>query len=115
MAFTTAGTVAVTRNGSQLFQGLFSDMWGVSITGANPASIAAGAEDTQTYTVPGVVLGDMVLFDSLSVSETVDGDVNAYVSAANTITVRITNLNAAAALDYAAGTTFKILIGRPAW
>lgn len=115
MAFTAAGTATVTRNGSQQFQGLFSDMWGVSITGANPANVAAGAEDTQTYTVPGVALGDLVLFYSLSVSQTVDADINVYVSAANTITVRITNLNASTGLDFAAGTVIKILIGRPAW
>jgi hypothetical protein len=115
MAFTTAGTATVTKAGSQQFQGLFSDMWAISITGANPASVAAGAEDTQTYTVTGLALGDIVLFNSLSVSETVDADINAYVSAANTLTIRITNLHATVALDFAAGTTIKVLIGRPNW
>ena len=115
MAFTTAGTATVTKAGSQQFQGLFTNMQAISITGADPSSIAAGGEDTQTYTITGLALGDIVLFQSLSVSETVDADINGYVSAANTLTIRISNLNAASALDFAAGTTIKVLIGRPAW
>ena len=114
MAFTTAGTATVLQHRVQ-FPGLWTDMYQISITGANPSSIAAGAEDTQTYTITGLALGDMVLGESLSVSETVDADINAYVSAANTLTIRISNLNGAAALDFAAGTTIKVLVGRPAW
>ena len=112
MAFTTAGTATAVR-ARQQFQSLWKDNWLVTITGANPASIAAGAEDTQTYTVTGLALGDMVLGISLSVDQTVDGDINAYVSAANTLTIRISNLNSGAALDYAAGTTIRVLIGKP--
>lgn len=113
MPFTTAGTVTRVQDRRQ-FQSLFSEMWTVTIAGADPASIAAAAEDTQTYTVPGVVLGDMVLGFSFTRDLTIDADMIIYVSAANTITVRINNHNAAAALDLAAG-NFKILIGRPAW
>ena len=115
MAFTTAGTAAVTMRHRQQFQGLFTDVFAISITGANPANIAAGAEDTQTYTVTGLALGDVVLGISLSVDRTVDGDISAYVSAANTLTIRISNLNGASGLDYAAGTTIKVLVGRPAF
>ena len=115
MAFTTAGTASVTMRHRQTFQGLFTDIFAVSITGADPASVAAGAEDTQTYTVNGLALGDVVLGMSLSVNQTVDGDLSAYISAANTLTIRISNLNGAAALDYASGTTLKVLVGRPAW
>lgn len=115
MPFTTAGTATTVFRQRQQFQGLWTDMFAVTITGANPASIAAAGEDTQTYTVTGLALGDVVLGVSLSVDATVDGDIHAYVSAANTLTIRISNLNAASALDYAASTTIRVLIGRPAW
>jgi hypothetical protein len=114
MAFTTAGTASVTMRHRTQFQGLFTDIFAISITGADPASVAAGAEDTQTYTVTGLALGDMVLGLSLGVNQTVDGDISAYVSAANTLTIRISNLNAASGLDYAAN-TIKVLVGRPAF
>lgn len=113
MPFTTAGTVTRVQDRRQ-FQGLFSEMWTVTVTGADPASVAASAEDTQTYTVPGLALGDMVLGYSFTRDLTIDADFFVYVSAANTVTVRINNHNAAAALDLAAG-NLKFLIGRPAW
>ena len=115
MAFTTAGTAAVTMRHRQQFQGLFTDVFAISITGVDPANIAAAGEDTQTYTVTGLAIGDVVLGLSLSVDQTVDGDINAYVSAANTLTIRISNLNAASGLNYAASTTIKVLVGRPAF
>lgn len=113
MAFTTAGTVTRVQDRRQ-FQGLFNEMWTVTIAGADPSSIAAGAEDIQTYTVPGLALGDIVLGASFTRDLTIDADMLWYVSAANTLSVRINNHNAAAALDFAAG-TFKVLVGRPAW
>ena len=112
MAFTTAGTATLGKTGEQLFQGLFSNMFAITIVGADPALIAAGAEDIQNYTVTGLALGDMVLGLSFTVSQTIDGDINAYVSAANTLTIRISNLNAAGNLDYGV-TTISVLIGRP--
>lgn len=114
MAFTTAGTATSHRHRQQ-FGTLWSDMFQISITGADPANVGAGAEDTQTYTVTGLALGDVVLGVSLSVDQTVDGDISAYVSAANTLTIRISNLNGASGLNYAASTTIKVLVGRPAW
>lgn len=115
MAFTTAGTAAATITHRQQFQGLFSTIYGITISGTNPANIAAGAEDTQTYTINGLALGDIILGVSMSVDQTVDCDLNVYVSAANTLTIRISNLNASTGLDFAAGTTFKVLVGRPSW
>lgn len=114
MAFTTAGTASTIYRGRNQFQGLWNDMFAVTISGANPASIAAGAEDTQTYTIAGLALGDMVLGISFSVSQTVDADINAYVSAANTLTVRISNLNASSALDLAT-CDIKVLVARPSF
>ena len=113
MAFTTAGTVTRVQDRRQ-FQSLFNEMWTVTITGADPASIAAGAEDVQTYTVPGLALGDTVVAYSFNRDLTIDADLFIYVSAANTLAIRINNHNASIALDFAAG-NFKVLIGRPNW
>lgn len=112
MPFTTA-TVRFVEQGEKQFQGAFSEMWSVSLN-VDPSSIAAGAEDSANFTIPGVVLGDAVIAFGTGVNLTVDADVNVYVSAANTLTVRISNLNGASALDLATS-TWKVLIGRPAW
>jgi hypothetical protein len=45
---------------------------------------------------------------------TADAEVLAYVSAANTLVIRISNLNASSALDLASS-TWKVVIGRPAF
>lgn len=114
MAFTAAGTPSTIYRGRNQFQGLWNDMFAVTIPGANPASIAAAGEDTQTYTINGLALGDMVLSVSLNINQTVDADIQAYVSAANTLTVRISNLNASSALDLGV-CDIKVLIGRPSF
>lgn len=112
MAFTTS-TVARVEQGNKQLQGAFNEMWFVTAT-VDPSSVAAGAEDTGTLTVPGVALGDSVICYSAGVNLTIDADVNVYVSAANTVTIRLSNLNAASALDLASS-TWKIMIGRPGW
>ena len=115
MAFTTAGTPVVNLRHRQNFTGLWSDMYAITIPTTDPASIAAGAEDTQSYTINGLALGDVVLGWSMSKDVTIDGDITIYVSAANTLTIRISNLNGASALDYTTPVNWKILIGRPAF
>lgn len=112
MPFTTATVASVQRQQNQ-FQGLFAPQWLVRLT-VDPASIAAGAEDSSTFTVPGVALGDHVVSWSAGVNLTADADVEIYVSAANTLTIRISNLNGASALDLASS-TWRVLIGRPTW
>jgi len=112
MAFTTATVVSVKQGGEQ-FRGVFSEIWQATLT-VDPASIAAGGEDTGTFTIPGLVLGDMVIGVGPGVNPTADAEVLAYVSAANTLTVRISNLNASSALDLASS-TWKVVIGRPAF
>lgn len=112
MAFTTA-TVAAVKQGTEQFRGVFNEMWLATLT-VDPASIAAGAEDTGTFTIPGLALGDMVLGVGPGVNLTADAEVLAYVSAANTLVIRISNLNAASALDLASS-TWKVVIGRPAF
>jgi hypothetical protein len=112
MAFTTA-TVARIEQGNKQFQGMFSEMWAATLT-VDPASIAAAGEDIATFTVPGVVLGDMVVGYSCGVDQTVNADINVWVSAANVLSIRISNLNASVALDLATS-TWKVVIGRPAF
>jgi len=112
MAFTTATVVSVKQGGEQ-FRGVFSEIWQATLT-VDPASIAAGAEDTGTFTIPGVAFGDMVIGVGTGVNPTADAEVLAYVSAANTLTIRISNLNASTALDLATS-TWKVVIGRPAF
>lgn len=112
MAFTTA-TVTRVEQGNKQLQGAFVESWFATLT-IDPSSVAAGAEDIATFTIPGVNLGDMVIGFAPGVNQTVDADFNAFISAANTLSVRISNLNAASALDLASS-TWKVWIGRPIW
>jgi hypothetical protein len=84
-----AATAVTSRRGNDQFRGLFSDTWAVSAT-LDSAAVGAGATATDTVTVPGVALGDIVLGFSVGVSEA--GLVRrAYVSAANTVTIATYN------------------------
>lgn len=112
MPFTTA-TVASVEQGKRQFSGTMAEMWAVNLT-VNPASIAAGAEDTATFTIPNIALNDMVIGWGAGVDITGDAAIAVYVSAANTLTIRISNLHASNALDLASS-TWKVLIGRPNW
>lgn len=112
MAFTTATVASSLRQHNQ-FQGAFSPQWLVKLT-VDPASIAAGAEDSATFTIPGIALGDHVVSWAAGVNLTADADVQVHVSAANTLTIRISNLHATTALDLASS-TWKVMIGRPTW
>lgn len=113
MAFTTA-TVASVNRGSQQMGGAFIDQWLCNLT-VDPSSIAAGAEDTATFTIPGVAFGDMVMVSpGVSLTATGEADFSAWVSAANTVTIRITNLHASSAVDLASS-TWKLWVGRPSW
>jgi hypothetical protein len=88
-------------------------MFAVTVTGADPGSVAAGAEDSTDYTIAGLALGDMVLGISYSVDITANIDIQAQVKSANTLTIRISNLSASP-IDLASG-NFKVLIGRPSF
>lgn len=112
MPFTTA-TVVVSNQARRQFQGAYERMWSVELT-VDPSSIAAGAEDSSNFTIPDILLGDHIISWGAGVNLTADADVQLHVSAANTLTIRISNLNGASALDLASS-TWKVLIGRPAW
>lgn len=103
-----AATAVVSRRGNDQFRGLFSDTWEVVCT-LDAGAVSAGATDTDTVTVPGVALGDMVIGFSHGVSEA--GLVKrAYVSAANTVT--IVTYNPTAGSVNLASTTLTLVIGR---
>jgi hypothetical protein len=103
-----AATAVTSRRGNDQFRGLFSDTWEVSCT-LDAGAVSAGATDTDTVTVPGVALGDIVLGFSHGVSEA--GLVKrAYVSAANTVT--IATYNPTAGSVNLAATTLTLVIGR---
>jgi hypothetical protein len=103
-----AATAVVSRRGNDQFRGLFTDTWDVACT-LDTVLIATTATTTDTVTVPGVVLGDMVLGMSVGVSEA--GLVRrAYVSAANTVT--IVSYNPTAGDVNLASTTLQLIIGR---
>jgi hypothetical protein len=105
-----AATAVVTKRDQASFRGLFNDTWTVTAT-LDSASVATGAAGagTDTITVAGVALGDVVLAMSVGVSEA--GVVRrAYVSAANTVTVATDNLTGVA-VDLAS-TTIKLIIAR---
>jgi hypothetical protein len=103
-----AATAVTSRRGNDQFRGLFTDTWDVTCT-LDAGAVAGGATDTDTVTVPGVALGDMVLGFGMTVSEA--GLVKrAYVSAANTVTIvtynpTVSSVNLAAA-------TVNFVIGR---
>ena len=86
MANATSVTV---RAGNDQFRGLYTNTWLVTAT-LNADSLVDGAGDTDTVTVPGVALGDMVLSASLAV-DVAGLIVTAYVSAANTVSIRFQN------------------------
>ena len=103
-----AATAITTRRGNDQFRGLFSDTWDVACT-LDAASVANGATDTDTVSVPGVLLGDMVLGFSHGVNEA--GLIKqAYVSAADVVT--IVTFNPTAAPINLAPTTVQLKIGR---
>ena len=86
MANATSVTV---RAGNDQFRGLYTNTWLVRAT-LDADDLSDGAGDTDTVTVPGVALGDMVLSASLAV-DVAGLIVTAYVSAANTVSIRFQN------------------------
>lgn len=86
MANATSVTV---RAGTDQFRGLYTNTFLVRAT-LDADTLADGAGDTDTVAVPGVALGDMVLSASLAV-DVAGLIVTAYVSAANTVSIRFQN------------------------
>lgn len=114
-------SITSTDRGSKQFQGAFKEMFFASGTVTDQDAIADDVSIEVALTVPGVALGDMVFGVSFDVSL---ADANAsvsvfpYVSAANTVTLKFTNIDAttdAFDADSLNGATIKLAIGRPNW
>jgi hypothetical protein len=103
-----AATSVVVERGTKQFQGMFSEMWKATGT-LNADSLSDGAGSSDTITVPGVALGDIVVGFSFGV-DLAGVTATAYVSAANTVTVRIQN-ESAGTVDLAS-TTVRVVVGR---
>ena len=116
-----ANTITVSRveQGNKQFQGAFSDMWAVTAAIADQDAVAIGDTLSVSLTVPGIVLGDMVIGMSLNVdSFDAGGDgavIRAEVGSANTVNFIVHADVAEFAADSLNGATVKILVGRPAW
>ena len=75
------------------------------------SDVGAAAEETTTVTVTGAALGDMVVGCSHSAAVTQGTPIfDAYVSAADTVTVSVTNTDGSDALNMASGTTRVIVL-----
>lgn len=103
-----AASSVVVRRGNDQFRGLFTDTWAVSCT-LNLASVADAETQVDTIAVPGVALGDMVIAKSFGVSQA-GLVIDAYVSAANVVTVAAIN-DTGGAVDLSS-TTVKVVVGR---
>lgn len=98
-----------TQRNNYTFRALFSDIFTYKGT-YDLASTVDAAGVSATFTLPGVALGDMVLAFSSSVS-LAGITTTAYVSAANTVTIRFQN-ESAGTVDLASA-TIQIAVGRP--
>ena len=103
-----AATSVVVERGNKQFQGMFQEMWKVTAV-LDAGSLADGAGESDTVTVPGVVVGDIVLGQSLGVSAS-GMTITAYVSAADTVTLRIQN-ESGGVVDLAS-TAVKLVVAR---
>lgn len=106
----TAGTPVIRRAGAKQFQALFDVIEvEVALTDATIAAQVAGQVDV---TVPGVALGDYVL---VSYPADLTGlMIQAWVQAANTITISTFNLEGTDAVtSMSGGLTAKVLVLQP--
>ncbi len=114
-------TVTKTEQGNKQFQGMFSEMWGVTGSVGDQDAIADDVSVDVSLTVPGVALGDMVIgvcFNKSQADANASLNVSAFVSAANTVVMKLINIDDAADAydaDTLTNGTFKILVGRPLW
>lgn len=108
---------SVTQSKQQL-QGLFNEMWTVTVTVADQDAVAIGDTAVFTCTVPGVALGDVVLGWGCSVDFS-DGTDQALImwqaSAANTLSLTVMADAGELAADAITNGVFKVLVGRPNW
>jgi hypothetical protein len=103
-----AATAVTSRMGNDQFRGMFSDTWVVTAT-LDTDNLADAAGVSDTVAVPGVALGDIVLGFSFGVN--LSGmTVTSYVSAANSVVIRVQNESGGAV--NLASTTIRLVIVR---
>lgn len=114
-------TVTSTIDKRQQFGGLFSEMLTAYGGITDQTAVSDGTSFTVDLTCTGVKLGDMVLGMSID-KDTGDANANvtvhATVTAANVISVTVTNIDEttdAFDADTFNGGIWRILIGRPDW
>lgn len=104
-------TVSVNKANQFQYRAIFDEVRAIVITTEDVASLADGAGSTESFTVSGLAVGDMVIGISFGVD--LSGvTVTGYVSAANTLKIRVQN-ESGGVVDLAS-TTVKVLVGRPA-
>ena len=107
---TTASLNVRAHGGPDQWPRLHTNSTIVSCT-ATPGSVGIGVNVIELITVPGVALGDAVVFISSS-ADLASITLTAYVSAANTVAILFTN-NTAGAITPTAGATIRMAIIRP--
>jgi len=115
-----ANTLAVNavEQGTNQFQGMYSEMWKVSMSVTDTDAVAINDTAAITFTVPGVVAGDHVVSwgSTLDLSDGTDqATILFLVTAANTVTMYIQADVGEFAADALNGAVFKLVVGRPSW
>ena len=106
------------QRGNKQFQGMYSEMWGVTATLTQDTAVAINDTGVITMTVPGVALGDHVLSFGTSVDWNDGTDqavLSCVVTAANTVSLQIHADVGEFAANAMNGSTLKVVIGRPSW
>lgn len=86
--------------------------FGVASVTLSPALVAANTTAEQTFTVPGIKVGDAVVEVNKPTSQAGLGIVGVRVSAANTIGITFGN-NTAAGITPTASETYQVIWARP--
>lgn len=115
-----ANTITVNTVGQnrEQFQGAFGEMWKVKATIADQDAVALNDTATFTFTVPGIVVGDVIVGSSVSVdfSDGTDQAVVTFaITAANTVSMYVHADLGEFAADALNTGVIKLLIGRPTW
>jgi hypothetical protein len=103
-----AASSVTVKQGREQLGGVFSNIWVAKGT-IDFAEISDGDEAADTIAVPGVALGDVVIGVSASV-DVADLQVTADVTAANEVTVTVSNSTGGAV--NLASAVFKVVIGK---
>lgn len=83
----------------------------IAITITPPATITTAVITQQTYTVPGLNVGDLISFNQTTFASTLVSIPNMYVSAANTLTISFSTEGAT--VSGAAAISFLLGVLRP--